>query len=99
MSTWDMVQIGINSIACLVILWSVICATNNMSFRTKTTLRLAFVLLGIGALAALISPVYSGRPPTYAESAMCLGIAILGLVDRRRARQKRLVGHGRPHIG
>lgn len=93
MSAWDMVLIGINSIACFGVIWSVLCATNNMSRRTPTTLRLAFILLGIGAFASLLAPAFLHRAPTPAETALCLGVAILSFVDRRRVQQKRLAGH------
>ncbi len=95
MSTLDKVMIGINSIACLAVLWSVICATNNMSRRTSLPMRFAFILLGIGALASLLSPVYLNRPPTAAEAALCMGVAVLSAFDRRRARQKRLASNHR----
>lgn len=93
MNTWQTVFIVVNSLASLAVLWSAICATNNMSRKTPASLRLAFVLLGIGGFAALLTPAYLNRVPTAAETLLCLGIAILSLVDRRRVRQKRLAGH------
>jgi len=93
MSTWDMVLIGANSLFALGTLWPVLCATNNMTRRTPFSLRTAFISMGIGAFAALLTPFYLDRAPTAAEVLLCAGMATLAIADRRRASRKWLAGH------
>lgn len=91
MTTWQYVLITINSIASLAVLWVVVCATNNMGRRTPFTIRLAFILLGLAAMATLLAPGYLDRTPTISEALFTLGIATLFLVDRRRGQARALV--------
>jgi len=61
--TLDSALILFNSAAAIVALWSSICATNHMSRKTPLAIRLAFILIGVGAAAALLAPGYLGRAP------------------------------------
>jgi len=87
---WGIVCITLNSIASLVALWSSICATNHMCRTTPLPIRLAFILIGVGAAASLLAPGYLGRAPTNAELLLVTGFALLAVADRRRRHSRRL---------
>lgn len=88
--TLDSTLILFNSAAAIVALWSSICATNHMSRKTPLAIRLAFILIGVGAAAALLAPGYLGRAPTNAELLLVTGVALLAVADRRRRHSRRL---------
>lgn len=88
--TLDSALILFNSAAAIVALWSSICATNHMSRKTPLAIRLAFILIGVGAAAALLAPGYLGRAPTNAELLLVTGVALLAVADRRRRHSLRL---------
>ena len=88
--TLDSTLILFNSAAAIVALWSSICATNHMSRKTPLAIRLAFILIGVGAAAALLAPSYLGRAPTNAELLLVTGVALLAVADRRRRHSRRL---------
>lgn len=88
--TLDSALILFNSAAAIVALWSSICATNHMSRKTPLAIRLAFILIGVGAAAALLAPGYLGRAPTNAELLLVTGVALLAVADRRRRHSRRL---------
>lgn len=69
----------------LVALWSAICALNAMSRATSNLVRLAYVLLGVGACAVLLAPGYLNRAPSWAELFLVSGVAALALFDRHRS--------------
>jgi len=89
MIDWDSVLILLNTIVSTIVLWSSICATNRMTPRTPHLIRLAFVLLGAGAAATLLTPAYLNRVPTAPELLMMVGVASLTIGDKRR-RSRRL---------
>lgn len=84
------ILISLNSVAGIVVLWSAICATNRMCLSTPWAVRLAFILVGVGAGAVVLAPGYLGRAPTEAELLLVSGMALLVLVDRRRKHARRL---------
>ena len=88
--TLDSTLILFNSAAAIVALWSSICATNHMSRKTPLAIRLAFILIGVGAAAALLAPGYLERAPTNAELLLVTGVALLAVADRRRRHSRRL---------
>lgn len=76
--------IVLNTISSLALLWSVICTTNSMHRRTKLPIRIGFILMGTGAFAALLTPFFLPRPPSYAEIFLMLGFSLFAYSDRRR---------------
>lgn len=78
------ILISVNTVAALWVIWSSICAANFMSLRTPWLVRLAYLLLGVGAAAALLAPGYLNRAPTFAELLLVIGLAMLSIGDRRR---------------
>lgn len=88
--SWSTLAITLNTLAALVALWSSICATNHMRRVTPVAIRVAFILIGVGAAASLLAPGYLGRPPTNAELLLVTGIATLAVADRRRRHSRRL---------
>lgn len=80
----DFLLISINTLGSLTVLWSSICATNYMSLKTSVIVRLAYIVLGVGAAASLLTPGYLGRAPTIAELALVCGMALLTMAERRR---------------
>lgn len=73
-----MIMLIVNSAAALVAMWVSICATNRMSRRTPLQIRLAYILMGVGSLAALLAPGMSERTYGWAETLTMLLIALLG---------------------
>lgn len=88
--SWAVAAVVLNSLAAIVALWSSICATNHMSRKTPLVIRVAFILIGVGAAAALLSPGYLGRTPTNAELLLVTGVALLAVTDRRRRFSRKL---------
>lgn len=96
MISWDAVLIGLNTVAATIVLWSSVCAANHMTRKTPLAIRAAFILVGVGAAAALLSPGYLNRVPTSAEMLLITGMAALTIVDRRRRIARRFA---RQHAG
>ncbi len=88
--SFDLILTGLNTVAGLVVLWSAICATNHMSLSTPWVIRLAYILVGVGAGAVVLAPGYLNRAPTVAELLLVSGMALLALTDRRRRHSRRL---------
>lgn len=80
----DQLTIAINTAASIRVLWSSICAANFMSLKTPLLVRVAYILLGVGAAASLMAPGYLQRPPTLAELPLVCGMALLTVANRRR---------------
>jgi len=85
--SWSMLLIAVNSVFALIVLWSSLCATDRMSPCTPWPIRVSFILTGVGAAAALLAPGYLGRAPSDGELLLIAGVALLALVDRRKAHQ------------
>lgn len=82
----DFLLIAINTAGSLTVLWSSICATNYMSLKTPIIPRLAYIALGVGSAAALLTPSYLQRPPTVAELMLVCGMALLTIAEKKRRR-------------
>lgn len=80
----ETILITANSVAAVVVIWSSICAANQMNRKTRLLLRLSYILLGVGAAASLFAPGYFSRPPTLAEVLLIMGIATFSLANKRR---------------
>jgi uncharacterized membrane protein YfcA len=87
---WETVQICLNSTAALVVLWSSVCALSHMTRHTRFDIRIAYILMGVGALAVLLAPGYLGRMPEPGMMLLAWGAALLCIANHRR-RQR----HGR----
>lgn len=87
----DTILTGVNTLAGAVVVWSAICATNHMSLSTPWAVRVAYILLGVGAGAVVLAPGYLNRAPTVAELLLVSGMALLAIGDRRRRHSRRLV--------
>ena len=85
--TLESIQIFINSIAAIMVLWSSICALTHMSWHTRLDIRLAYILLGVGSAAVLIAPGYLGSTPSASEMLLVYGAALLCMANRRRKRK------------
>lgn len=88
--SFDTILVCLNTVTGMVVLWSAICATNRMSLATPWAIRLAYILVGVGAGAVVLAPGYLNRAPTVAELLLISGMALLALTDRRRRHSRRL---------
>lgn len=81
----DVLLHAVNLTAGLTVIWGSMCALNQMCLSSSMVLRIAHVLLAVGAAAVLLAPHYLGREPTVAEHILLLGMAVLSfrLVFRR----------------
>lgn len=65
------------------VMWLAVCALNKMNDRTNLAIRLSYIMLGTGALAACIGP-YFNRPITVGDLLLLGAVATMGVADRRR---------------
>lgn len=85
MNNWlPVLLITVNTVSSLGLVWAAICATNHMKRGTLWLIRIGYVSMGTGAFAALLSPLFLPRPPSYAEVFLMFGMAALTYSDRRR---------------
>lgn len=91
--SFDTILVWLNTAAGMVVLWSAICAANHMSLATPWAIRLAHILVGVGAGAVVLAPGYLNRAPTAAELLLVSGMALLTLADRWRRHSRRLTRH------
>lgn len=89
MICWDAILIGMNTVVSAVVLWSSICAVNRMTPHSPHLIRLAFVLMGVGAAATLLTPAYLYRVPDVSEVLLMTGVATL-VISNKRQRAKHL---------
>lgn len=86
----DSLLISLNTLTGMAVVWSAICTTNRMTRTTPWTIRLAYILVGVGAGAVVLAPGYLDRAPTVAELLLISGMALLAVSDRRRHHSRRL---------
>lgn len=85
MSPWLIsALIALNTFCAVVVSWSSMCALNHMRAKTRWTIRVSYLVLGVGAFSALVAPQAFARVPSYTEVLVLLGIALLTHSDRRR---------------
>lgn len=80
--SWETVLLTGNSMAAVTVIWSSICAANQMTRRTGLLVRLAYILLGVGAAALLFAPVYFTRLPTVSEMLLISGVATFSMANK-----------------
>lgn len=81
LSTMVIVSIVWNGVMSSVIVWSTVCTLNAMDRRTGFWRRLAYVMMGTGALASVLAPLYLQRPPTATELLLVTAVSILRVLD------------------
>lgn len=85
MSPWLVsALIGINTLCALIVSWSSICALNHMRPKTNWGIRIAHIIMGLGAFSAMVAPQAFYRVPSYTEVLVLFGVALLVHSDRRR---------------
>lgn len=88
--SFDHILISLNTLTGMAVVWSAICAANHMSGSTPWVIRVAYILVGVGAGAVVLAPGYLDRAPTVAELLLISGMALLAVADRRRRYSRRL---------
>lgn len=83
------IAVGLNLILSLTILWTTLCALNGMSRETGFLRRLAFILLGTGAFASVLAPLYLQRPPSATELLLVTAVAALRITDMMKVHSTR----------
>lgn len=74
-----------NVVACVALMYHSVCVINRMSKLTNHFVRFAYILLGVGSLGALITPIESVDANRVVVTMLNSGVAlILVIVDRRR---------------
>lgn len=78
----------LNTAACTVLLVHAACAINHMSRETHHAVRLAYILLAVGALGALAGPLYGHAAPTFSEALINAGATIALIVGAHHRHKK-----------
>jgi hypothetical protein len=81
------IAVGLQLILSLTVLWTTLCALNEMNRKTPFFRRVAFVLLGTGAFASLLTQLFPQRQPTATELLLFTAIAVLRITDIVKTRQ------------
>ena len=82
--------VGLNSMLALTVLWTSLCAINEMNRRTSFMRRVAFILLGTGGLASVLAPFYLHRVPTATELLLVTAVAVLRITDMMKVHSGRV---------
>ena len=82
--TWEFALISVSMLCAILVVWAAICACNAMKARTNWFIRIAYICLGAGAFAALLTPVFFGSQPTKTELCLLVGLVFFLYSDRRR---------------
>lgn len=72
----------VNTITALTVLWTVLCTLNFMSAQSFWLTRVAYVLIGVGAGAMLIGPMYWNHEPTVGAVALLTGVTVALVTER-----------------
>ena len=78
----------INFVTGAALLVHAVCVINRMSKATNHLIRLAYILLAVGALGVVMGPLYSRSIPAAAEVIIKVGAA-LALIFGAYRRQKK----------
>lgn len=81
---------------CIVIFWRAESAINRMGKDTLRLVRIAFVLLAVGA-AAMVVLILLGAVPSWPSLLICAGVAALLFCERRIRVLTRLRGFSKPN--
>lgn len=85
-------QIVLTTVSCLsasLVLWASICTINYMTATTPLPNRVAHILLGVGAAAMLLGPLYFDNKPTPGGAILTTGVALLLVTERLYTRKLR----------
>lgn len=80
--------IGTNTLFAAAILWSTLTALSTMTRKCNFWPRVAYVLMGTGAFAAILAPFYLERVPTLPELMFMVALTILRLSGNILPRQR-----------
>lgn len=70
--------------AAIVTVHGVFSVINLMGRRTGHGMRIAWVILTVGALGVLLGPIFGKAPPSPSWSIMLAGVALAIVFDRRQ---------------
>lgn len=84
----------ISTVLSLFVTWTCICAVNNMSRKTRFLNRLAYVLLGTGAIGVAMYPFWFQKP---IEAHVLILLAAIALIafDKWRLQKRSMTRHHR----
>lgn len=77
-----------NLIAAAALLVHSVCVINHMSRRTNHVIRLAYILLAVGALGVVTAPLFGYSVPLAAETMIKIGTG-MALIVGTYCRQKK----------
>lgn len=86
MSILFIFMISMNTLLSGTVVWTALCSINHMTPKTRFPIRMGYLLMGVGAFAAMLSPLYFDRHPTVTEISLMAAIAFIRLADHRRRR-------------
>lgn len=78
----------INLIAGAALLVHAVCVINHMSRRTNHIIRLAYILLAVGALGVVSAPLFGCSAPLVAETIIKVGVAMVLIVGTHYRQKK-----------
>jgi|GEM_PF-4362656 len=90
----SIVIIAVSTILSLFVTWSCVCTINAMSRRTRFLVRLAYILLGTGAIGIAMYPVWFHEPVDGYVLILLVAIALIAF-DKWRLQRKPLARHHR----
>lgn len=93
MGTYEALITAVSIMLSLFITWTCICAVNGMSPKTRLISRLAYVLLGTGAIGVAMYPIWFHRPVETHVLLLLVSIALIAF-DKLRL-QRSITRHHR----
>jgi ABC-type polysaccharide/polyol phosphate export permease len=78
----------INLVADAALLVHAVCVINHMSRRTNHLIRLAYILLAVGALGVTSAPLFGYLTPLAAETMIKIGTGMALIVGTYRRQKK-----------
>lgn len=78
---------AVSFLSASLILWASICTLNFMTASTPWPHRISHILLGVGAAAMLLGPLYFDNKPTLGGALLSAGVALLLITERLYTRK------------
>lgn len=78
----------INLIAAASLLVHAVCVINHMTRHTNHVIRLAHILLAVGALGVITAPLFGYSVPLVAETIIKVGVAMVLIVGTHYRQKK-----------
>lgn len=80
-----MTEIVLGTVASVIILVRTLVVLNEMGESTRPPIRLAYILMSLGAFLVLVEPVFNpALDPGWPQTILHVGFAVLVLGNRRR---------------